>query len=231
MTQVIHFPNVENGNAARPVQNCAALFEDRPEIELQRGELLFEAPSHQVYLVTKGMIKLSMPYQEHDLTEDYYQAGDLFNCEALLPECLQAVKASALFSGTRVKRLPAYRFWKQAQSSTVFQQAIFRHLFDKSKRSRQQLLRVTSLSAEQRVVHFLLQYAKRSGQPVGLETVIKPIFTHKEIGQFAGTGRQTASTLLNKLRREKIIHFTRAYLIVRDMEALQALTESPYGNY
>jgi len=231
MTQVIKLPRIKKQDRSVVAKDCNSLFEQGPEIELDRGEILFNGVSHQVYLVISGMVKVSLSYHGKEITEGFYQSGDLINCEALQPRHVRAANASALFRRTVVRRLPAHQVWKAVRESSYLQEIFFSQLFENNRRFRELLVRLSTLSAEHRVVHFLLEYAQRSGRQVGLETVLKPMLTHKEVGQFAGTGRQTASTLLNKLKREGIIHFTRSYLIIRDMEALQALSDSPYGNY
>ena len=88
------------------------------------------------------------------------------------------------------------------------------------QRTQDRLLRMTLLSANQRVYHFLATHAVKSGRKVGFEYVIKPVLTHLEMGNIAGVGRQTVTTVLNDLRRDGIIHFNRRYLIVRNLEVL-----------
>lgn len=231
MTQVIKLSRIKNQGWSTAVKDCNALFEQGPEIEIDRGDILFNGLSHQVYLVIRGMVKVSLPYQGKSITEGFYQSGDLINCEAIQPSHARSANASALFKRTVVRRLPAHKVWKAVRASPHLQEVFFSQLFEYNQRFRDLVLRLSTLSAEQRVVHFLLEYAQRCGTQVGLETVLKPMLTHKEIGEFAGTGRQTASTLLNKLKREGILHFTRSYLIIRDMESLYRLSDSPYGNY
>ncbi|WP_282778711.1 Crp/Fnr family transcriptional regulator [Phaeodactylibacter xiamenensis] len=231
MTQVIKLSRIKNQGQSAAFKDCNALFEQGAEIELDRGDILFNGPSHQVYLVVKGMIKVSCSYQGEEVTEGFCQSGDLINCEAIQPLHTKSTTTIALFQRTVVRRLPAHQVWKVVMESPHLQEFFFSQLIEQNRRFRDLLLRLSTLSAEQRIIHFLLEYAQRCGRQVGLETVLKPMLTHKEIGQFAGTGRQTATTLLNKLRRTGILHFTRSYLIIRDMEALHGLSDSPYGNF
>ena len=95
-------------------------------------------------------------------------------------------------------------------------------------RTQERLRRLTLLSSQQRVIHFIAIHVKKAGRQVGYEYVLKPPLTHQEIGNIAGVGRQTVTTIMNELRRDNIIHFTRQYLIVRDMDKLFELSGMKY---
>ena len=81
------------------------------------------------------------------------------------------------------------------------------------------------LSSNQRIIHFLIAYVADAGSRVGFEWVVRDFFTQHQIALLTNTARQTVSTLLNELRRKRIIHFTKKYLIIRELDVLKKMAE------
>lgn len=208
--------------------NCAALFEKMPEETFKRGKVIFwnkPATLKYVYLITSGMVKLSSMHQQKELLEDYFQQGEMLNCQAIFNDKTSSLSVVAMVSNTKIKKIPLSLFRQAVRSNHHLYEEVLDNLSASLKRTQDRLLRMTLLSANQRVYHFLASHALKSGRKVGYEYVIKPVLTHLEIGHIAGVGRQTVTTVLNDLRREGIIHFNRRYLIVRDLETLLALSK------
>lgn len=80
-----------------------------------------------------------------------------------------------------------------------------------------------TLRSEARIIYFLLEQLQQIGTQVGYEWVIRDFFTQKEIAMLTNTARQTVSLVFNTLRKEKIVHFTSKYFIVRDLVQLEAI--------
>ncbi|PHN03641.1 Crp/Fnr family transcriptional regulator [Flavilitoribacter nigricans] len=219
--------NRENLSPTMPMvfnqANCAALFDKMPEETFKRGKVIFwnrQSSFKYVYLVTEGMVKISSLHQQKELLEDYFQEGEILNCQAIFGDQPTSLCAVAMVSNTTIKKIPLPLFRQAIRSNHHLYEEVLDNLSASLKRTQDRLLRMTLLSANQRVYHFLASHALKSGRKVGFEYVIKPVLTHLEIGNIAGVGRQTVTTVLNDLRRDGIIHFNRRYLIVRDLEAL-----------
>lgn len=228
--------NRENLSPTMPMvfnqAHCAALFEKMPEETFKRGKVIFwnkQASLKFVYLVTGGMVKLSSVHQQKELMEDYFQEGEMLNCQAIFGDYSASFSAVAMVSNTTIKKLPLALFRQAIRSNHHLYEEVLDNLAASLKRTQDRLLRMTLLSANQRVYHFLANHALRSGRKVGFEYVIKPVPTHQEIGNIAGVGRQTVTTALNELRRDGIIHFNRRYLIVRDVQMLLDMAKTDQG--
>ncbi len=206
-----------------------SLFESVPETVLKKGETIFnERNAHlNIYLVTKGIVKLHSFHDGKEMLEDYIIKGELFNCEALIGVDRQNVAAKAMNQLTAIKKIQIQSFRRYLQGNTALYAEILNSISASLERSQERLRRLTLLHSDQRVIHFLANHTKKAGRRVGYEYVIKPAMTHQEIGNIAGTSRQTATTVLNELRKKGIIHFNRSYLIVRDIEALMKLADLP----
>lgn len=216
------FPGGMAGVSSAPAYS--SLFDDMPEVTLRRGERLYSGKSAGIYLVTKGMIKLYSLYNEKEMLEDYFHKGELVNCGVILGNPQDDLIAEALTSSTAVRKIPAHIFEEAVKHNAFLFRAVLTNLSDSLRRVRDRLRRLTLLNSKHRVIHFLADYVEQTGRRVGYEYVVKPVLTHQEMAWMAGTARQTVSTVLNELRNDRIIHFNRQYLIVRDLEALWGLS-------
>lgn len=202
--------------------SCKSLFDKMPDISFKKGEVIFGNMqlSNYVYLVTKGMVKVFSIHHNKELLEDYLQKGEMLNCQVVFNKTPKKLTAVANTSQTTVKKIPVHLFQQAVKSNTSLYEEVLANIAASLHRAQDRLHRMTLLSSQERVIHFLANHVQKSGQQVGFEHVIRPVLTHQEIGHIAGVGRQTVTTVLNELRRKGIIHFTRRYLIVRDLEAL-----------
>lgn len=71
-----------------------------------------------------------------------------------------------------------------------------------------------------RVIDFLRELTNEKGRKVGYEFEVRGFLTHQEIANLTATSRQTVTTVLNELKKKRIIDFNRRRLLVRSMEKL-----------
>lgn len=204
-----------------------ALFEDVPEVRFRRGDILSLGSPHYVYLIVLGMVKQSMLHGDREVFDDYVQAGEFINGEILFDEVTGLCRSTVLADNTVVKKIPTHLFLQEARANQEIVRSVMKSLRVANRRSKERAKSLSLLKSEQRIIHFLLSYAQRSGQKVGFELMIKPVLTHEEIGQITSTSRQTVTTVLNDLRRGNYIHFNRRYLLIRDLKKLTALLDYP----
>lgn len=74
--------------------------------------------------------------------------------------------------------------------------------------------------ARTRIVDFIRDAANNRGRQVGFETLIKHSLTQQDIANITGTSRQTVTSVLNELKKNNQIHFTRRSILVRDLQTL-----------
>jgi CRP/FNR family transcriptional regulator len=88
--------------------------------------------------------------------------------------------------------------------------------------------RVTDLvfkDVRQRIVSFLLAYAQDFGKVRGGIVSIPMHLSHQEIALLTGAARQTVTTILNQLRADGLIEFSRSGMKLNDMSALERLVQ------
>lgn len=205
--------------------SLSTLFVQSPEISLKKGKVIFSGHNgHQhVYLVTKGMVKLYSYHDGKEMMEDYFLKGELINCHIFSTNERTDLVAETMSQSTCIRKLPVQSFRQAIEHDPLLYKEILTSISNSLERTQERLRRLTLLDSRKRIIHFLLSHTKKAGRRVGYEFVIKPAITHKEMGTIAGTSRQTATTVLNELRSKGIIHFNRSYIIVRNLEALEAV--------
>ena len=74
--------------------------------------------------------------------------------------------------------------------------------------------------AHDRVKSFLKNYIQKFGSKMMDGWFVRPLPSQQDIADLTAVSRQTASQILNELKEEKLIDFSRRYLRIPDINAL-----------
>lgn len=214
-------------NGAAELPSLSSVFNEMPAGQFKKGEILFAGGSPSIFFLEKGIVKLYSMHQGKEMLEDYFQTDELINCRAIMGRASDHLAAEAMSSRVVVRKIPARRFEQIAKQQPWLYGKMLANFEASLCRAQERLRRLTLFSAEERVIHFLVSHVLSAGRQVGYEWVLPAMMTHQDMSSIVGTGRQTVTTVLNKLRRQGIVHFNRRYLIIRNLDALQALCPSP----
>jgi len=202
-----------------------SIFANFPERSARKGDTLIKR-NHSlgyVFFLMDGMVKTLSFYPEKnkEIVNGYYTSGDMMNLEVWhaahnLKVTLKVTSPKAVY-----KVIPINDFRELVLQNQGLNQLMMTNLLDQINKNNDRLHRLLLYKSRQRVVQFLLDYVNEVGQRVGYEYVIKKPFTHEEIGNLSDTSRQTVTTVLNELKGKNLIHFTRRYILIRNLEALE----------
>jgi CRP-like cAMP-binding protein len=78
---------------------------------------------------------------------------------------------------------------------------------------------------EQRVIRMLLQLAEQYGEPGPDGVKLKIALSQRDLADWVGSTRETASTVLNRLRKKELIRIGRRCLWIRSVSDLAALAQ------
>lgn len=181
-----------------------------------------QTPKHIYYIQSGKVLTLTnYPDDEKLLANSFFVKGDFVNFQALTnsqPDN-HSIKALSKVEARQIPTITFLSLMRQHQFlNHMVLHSILRQLEQKTNHCHQTVL----YNSNQRIVQFLLDYVDKAGERVGYEWVVRDFLTQAQIALLSNTGRQTVSTLLNDLRRENIIHFTRKYIVVRDLDLLKA---------
>lgn len=201
-----------------------SLFADFPLRQARKGDTLIQR-NHSlgyVFYLTDGMVKAINFHKEKnkEVVKGYFTAGEMMNLEILNKNLEYSDTLKVTSTKAAYKIIPIQAFKELVRSNQGLNQLVMSTILDKMSKTNDRLQRLLLFKSRQRVVHFLLDYVAEVGQRVGYEYVIKKPFTHEEIGNLSDTSRQTVTTVLNELKAKNIIHFTRRYIVIRNMEEL-----------
>lgn len=208
-----------------PPKKCIELFEKESEVLLKKGEKLFSDGSkpRYIYLVIEGIVKLYSVDKDKTILENYFQKGEIVNCEVIFQKNMKNKIAEAMTHKTAIKKIPIRTFLQSLKNNTPLNNDLAQVFSISLSRVQNRLRNLVLLSSEQRIYQFLAVHFEKNGRRVAHEYVIQPPLTQQAIGEIAIAGRQTVSTLLNELRRKRIIHYNNRYMIVRDISQLRIL--------
>lgn len=194
-----------------------------------KGATLFsegQAP-RGVYMLCKGRVKLSVCSADGKmLILRIAEPGDLLGLSATVSNMAYKATAETL-EGCQVdfvRKDDFLRFLKQ-HSDACFQSA--QHL---SRIYHSAYVQIRSIglshSALEKLARLLLDWCNgcRSGTDTGIR--LKLGLTHEEIAMMIGASRETVSRLFSELRGRQTISVKGSTLIVRDIAALEAITNA-----
>jgi len=201
-------------------------FANFPERSARKGDTLLKR-NHSlgyVFFLVEGMVKTLSFYPEKnkEIVNGYFTAGDMMNLEVWHATNNPKVTLKVTSAKVVYKVIPINDFRALVRQNQGLNQLLMTTLLDQINKNNDRLHRLLLYKSRQRVVQFLVDYVNEIGQRVGYEFVIKKPFTHEEIGNLSDTSRQTVTTVLNELKAKNLIHFTRRYILIRNLEALVA---------
>ena len=212
------------GNRRTGPFSLNTLFSNFPERTATKGTALVK-PNHSlgyVFYLVEGMVKTLSYYPEKnkELVNGYFTPGDIMNLEIWNKNYAEGITLKVTSSKALYKVIPVQEFRNMVLQNQGLNQLVLTTLLDKMNKNNDRLHRLLLYKSRQRVVQFLVDYVREVGQRVGYEYVIKKPFTHEEMGNLSDTSRQTVTTVLNELKAVNLIHFTRRYIVFRNLDAL-----------
>jgi CRP/FNR family transcriptional regulator, cyclic AMP receptor protein len=203
---------------------CENLARD-PARSLAAGEVVYRVgdAARSIYLVRRGLVKtavLSPGGQE--LTLRLHQPGDIFGelcfCSGERREQAVAVEAGEVVAITLEMLLARLR--QDPLAAADLTSAACEHLAEAYDRLR-------SLSADptiHRLARTLMNLAADLGEPTADGLILRYI-TQQELAHLIGARREVVSSLLNRLRDQGLVRYTRRGPITVDPRALRAFLE------
>jgi len=176
-----------------------------------------------IYVLASGRVKIGVYSVEgREILQAILQKGEIFGELGLLGpekrnEFAQAMEKTELYvlPLNELKNLMKYNQALTLQISQLFS----RKLLKAQKRVESQIFR----NVKERVIEFVRDLAEEKGIRKNGKWIVHNFYTHQEIAALTGSSRQTVTTILNELRADKLISFSRKELEVKDLGYLNSL--------
>ena len=112
------------------------------------------------------------------------------------------------------------------QSNAELSLRLIDRIGSRIRRTESRLESIIFKDSKTRVVEFIKEMVDTVGCVYGDEVLLEHFLTHQDIANLTGTSRQFVTSVLNELKRDKIIKFDRNTILVSDTKGLAALTST-----
>ncbi len=220
--------NIDLENTLKTNSSAEAEFFAR-KVKFRKGEYIYlpEENSDTIYFIFSGKIKIGT-YRDNDkeVITAMLQKGDVFGEVAIITDQKRKDFAQAAID-SEVSVFRQEDFKKLMSENATIGFLFMKIMSNRVMEMEDRLESLVFKDSKTRIIEFLLLSIHKSGQRVGYEYVLRNFITHQDIANLTSTSRQTVTMVLNDLRNENIIQFDRKRLLVRDLEKLKSLINSP----
>lgn len=179
-----------------------------------------EEPSNTVYLLKQGKIKISRISPDgQSVTLALLGPGEIFGESAILGQETRQNIAEVVEEAV-ICAIDKHHFQDLLANSNVLSRRVSTHIGKRMSEFESKIEDLVFKDARERVVAFIKRYVETFGKELVDLWEVRPFLTHQEIAELTATSRQTVNAILNELKEEGRIDFTRQFLRVRNLEEL-----------
>lgn len=189
----------------------------------KKDYIYFEEDSaNKVYLIEKGKVKIGY-YSEDgsEVIKSILTRGEIFGETAILGEVKREEFAQSIDNTTSICPVGVNTMHDLMRNNQTFSLKIYKVIGFRLKKLERRLQLLLFKDAKTRLLEFLDELCSDYGydcEKTG-DKIIQHPYTQKDIASLIGTSRPTLNILLNELKEEKIIEFTRKEIRIHEKSA------------
>lgn len=171
-----------------------------------------EDSSNKVYLIEKGKVKIGYYNEDgEEIIKAILTRGELFGEKAILGESKRNEFAQSLNNNTSICPIGVETMLDLMRNHKTFSFKIYKIIGFKFKRLERQLQLLLFKDTKTRLLEFLKELCIDYGHDCTKSgnVIINHPYTQKDIACLIGTSRPTLNILLNQLKEDKVIDFSR----------------------
>lgn len=182
-------------------------------------------PGHSLYIIVSGVAKVTM-HDQHGRTNTlaYLNSCDAFGEISVFAGTNSTADVTA-FSDLTLIVLSKPKVKKLLKSSPNLSYNIIRTLCEHIRDNDQLIDDLAFKNLEGRIAAKLLNLAGKFGEKTGSKTVITLSLTHSDIGELAGTSRETATKILGAFKKEGCIEMKDKQIVITNSTKLTEWTK------
>ncbi len=179
-----------------------------------------EDVSHTIYLLKEGKIKISRISSDGQiLTLALLGPGEIFGESAILGQDTHQ-NIGEVVEDAVICAIDKEAFQTLLEKSNILSRRVQTHIGERIRQVESKIEDLVFKDARERVVTFLVRYIQNFGKQMLDLWEVRPFLTHQEIAELTATSRQTVNVILNELKSEGKIDFSRQYLRVSNLKEL-----------
>lgn len=177
-----------------------------------------------LFCTCEGQVKLSRVDREgNELTIDLLSAGELFGPGLSDPQAGEAQETAAAKGSITVWRIPGSEFHTLLLGTPTLSLKVIETLSRRQRQMERRLAGFAFQRTETRLAETLRElsggFDRRCEHGFGQHLRI----TQQELADLVGATRPVVSTVLNRLRDQGVLGYSRDYLCVRNIESIERL--------
>jgi len=219
-----YLEDIDLTNILCPIKLKNGALDTRTQKVYKKGTYIYfpEEQADKIYFIMEGSVKIGkLGKGGKELTKTILSKGEVFG-ELALVGISQRKDFAFVVENATLCIISVPQMKSLMRKYTQLQVFIMRILGNRILDMEQRLESLVFKDSRTRIIEYLLNQAKKKGQRIGYETIVRKMLTHQEISNFTATSRQTVTTVLNELREKNILTFNRKRLLIRDLDKLAA---------
>jgi CRP-like cAMP-binding protein len=189
----------------------------------KKDYIYFEEDSaNKVYLIEKGKVKIGYYSEEGDeVVKAILTRGEIFGETAILGESKRQEFAQSIDNNTSICPVGVNTMHDLMRKNKTFSLKIYKVIGFRLRKLERRLQLLLFKDAKTRLLEFLDELCSDYGydcEKTGDKVIHHP-YTQKDIASLIGTSRPTLNILLNELKEENIIEFTRKEIRIHKKSA------------
>jgi len=194
-------------------------------LDFGKREIIFSMgdAADGVYFLARGRVKVYRPSEDgREITLAILDEGDIFGEEALMRPTPRTPFAEAL-EPTVVYHVERADFLRGVANSPRLAMRLLEITGHRLARAHQQVEDLAFRGVTSRIANLLLDMSREHGSREGMEVIVTPRLTHRQMASLVRTTRETLTATLSKLASLNLIRSSRRAVRIIDGEALAAL--------
>ncbi|HCW76618.1 MAG TPA: hypothetical protein DHU63_08775 [Candidatus Marinimicrobia bacterium] len=191
----------------------------------RKNQVIFfpESSNDTVYLLKEGKVKISRLSEDgQGVTLQIIGPGEIFGESGLMGQdhhdnMAETIEPAVICAINKVD------FMDFLDRTPKLNRAVNQLIGNRIRKIEAHIEDLVFYDSRQRILLFLERHVENFGTYLTDLWEVRPFLTHQEIGEITATSRQTVNQILNDLKRDGIIDFSRQYLWLKDRNRLKSL--------
>jgi CRP/FNR family transcriptional regulator len=192
--------------------NLAVYLPRKPILEFPRRGIIYspQQPSHSLYLVAAGRVKVSSALSGGETACSIVHKGRLFGEPALVNAQQRSDSAVAL-DPVMLMAWSRNEIEQQVELNPGLGLAVSRDLARRCMELAERMKTMAVHRNPERVMLAMVQLARQAGVPMADGSMRVESLTHQTLAEYVGTSREVVTFQLNRMRRLGLLRYTRKY--------------------
>lgn len=179
-----------------------------------------DEPNNTIYFLKEGKVKLSRITEDGKSTVLHIIGpGEIFGETSLLGSDRHEHIAEAIEDAV-ICTINKDVFQQMMMKNPLLNLSITKFIGWRMRKVEAHVEDLVFKDARSRILSFLQRYIQEYGKKLADGWIVRPFLSQQEIADLTAVSRQTASQILNELKEEGRIDFTRRYVKTKDLKNL-----------